>query len=932
MTNSRYNQRNSMLVVIAGGPVIPAALASPHHWSLAPRGRALRSDFFDLSRIRCLGSYTDQIGRLWEQVLILPLARVLSFVALTATPAGAASIYYLSPQGSDTSDGRSPATAWQTIGKINATRFGPGDSLLIDSSHGAFSGCLQFTSANVTSTDGNPFVVGAYGGGSWVLNSNCGSDGNASAAVTINGVSGIIVQDGVLSGNGSRTLYGVWIMNTFQSGPADSITIQRMDISDFNTSLTTNSSSEIFITGYPGNGLTDVKIIENNLHGSATSSLDDNGITGYGNGLNITAIYSRNRIYNIGGMTGRAAGTTGNGIWCNGTSSCEVAHNYIHDIGANVNQCGGPVGIGTYTADNSYIHGNEVHHVHATGWNSVTCDFAALDADGKSTNGIWERNYTHHNDGPAFVFGGSPPASPWGPNQFRLNISEEDNLQNTDGGGIWSLSGTSGGYAYNNTAYRSLNPNGSISFCVFLGYSGTYGASLFANNTCTNKVIVAGYSGAVSYANSYNQSSPAIINNNYFVAGTPVFFWLGKKYMSLIAFQAATGKDARSTTVDPVLLAPGDGGDCGGILDGICPRAYELGTGSPMVGDGAGLAQFGIPLPLTGYYGTAFENIRGYNVGADSGIMASCAPGNNRFRAQACSTLNTAHDFNGDGRSDILWRDTVGDVAVWLMNGVSVLSSGEIDGVSLNWSLAGQRDFNDDGKADLLWRDAAGDTSIWFMNGTRATSSASIGNVPTNRSVVGVADFNGDGIGDLLWRDNVGDLAVWLMSSATVTSSAALGNVPTTWTVVGTGDFDGDGVADILWQDNLGDTAIWFMNGTTVASSAGIGSIPNWSVVGTGDFNGDGKSDIVWRDIVGNTSIWLMNGAAVSSVGGLGNVPTTWSIVQTGDYNGDRMSDLLWRDNLGNTAMWFMNGTNVASSAGVGNIPTNWTVQMTNAE
>jgi hypothetical protein len=254
MTNSRYNQRNSMLVVIAGGPVIPAALASPHHWSLAPRGRALRSDFFDLSRIRCLGSYTDQIGRLWEQVLILPLARVLSFVALTATPAGAGSVYYLSPQGSDTSDGRSPATAWQTIGKINATRFGPGDSLLIDSSHGAFSGCLQFTSANVTSTDGNPFVVGAYGGGSWVLNSNCGSDGNASAAVTINGVSGIIVQDGVLSGNGSRTLYGVWIMNTFQSGPADSITIQRMDISDFNTSLTTNSSSEILSLAIPATG------------------------------------------------------------------------------------------------------------------------------------------------------------------------------------------------------------------------------------------------------------------------------------------------------------------------------------------------------------------------------------------------------------------------------------------------------------------------------------------------------------------------------------------------------------------------------------------------------------------------------------------------------------------------------------------------------
>jgi hypothetical protein len=291
------------------------------------------------------------------------------------------------------------------------------------------------------------------------------------------------------------------------------------------------------------------------------------------------------------------------------------------------------------------------------------------------------------------------------------------------------------------------------------------------------------------------------------------------------------------------------------------------------------------------------------------------------------------HDFNLSCLSDIVWRDGSGNIAVWLMNGATVLSSGGVGGVSGTWSIVGQRDFNGDGKADLLWRDSSGNTSIWFMNGAAVASSLSVGNVPTNWSVVGVADFNGDGMGDLLWRDTSGDIAVWLMSGATVSSSTALGNVPTTWTVVGTGDFNGDGMADILWRDNLGNTAIWFMNGTLVASTAGVGNIPtNWSVVGTGDFNGDGKSDIVWSDTVGDTSIWLMNGAGVLSAGALGNVGTTWSIVQTGDYNGDRMSDLLWRDNLGNTSMWFMNGTTIASTRAVGNIPTNWTVQSVNAE
>jgi len=38
-------------------------------------------------------------------------------------------------------------------------------------------------------------------------------------------------------------------------------------------------------------------------------------------------------------------------------------------------------------------------------------------------------------------------------------------------------------------------------------------------------------------------------------------------------------------------------------------------------------------------------------------------------------------DFNADGKSDLLWRDTnTGTVAVWLLNGLSVLQSGSLGG------------------------------------------------------------------------------------------------------------------------------------------------------------------------------------------------------------------------------------------------------------
>ena len=299
----------------------------------------------------------------------------------------------------------------------------------------------------------------------------------------------------------------------------------------------------------------------------------------------------------------------------------------------------------------------------------------------------------------------------------------------------------------------------------------------------------------------------------------------------------------------------------------------------------------------------------------------------------AASRLADTHDLNGDGFSDIVWRDGSGNIVVWLMSGAQAELQGLAGTVPSTWSVVGQGDFNGDGSDDLLWRDTSGNTAIWFMIGTQVFSTAIVGNIAAAWSVVGVADFNGDGKGDLLWRDGSGNTAVWLMNGASVLSVGSLGNIPTTWSVAGTGDFNGDRKADILWRDTGGNASIWFMNGTTVASTAGVGNSPdNWSVVGTGDFNGDGNADIVWRDSVGDTAIWLMNGAAVSSAGGLGNIPITWSIVQTGDYNGDGTSDLLWRDNLGDTAIWFMNGTTVASTGAVGNIPPNWTVQSVNAE
>jgi len=291
------------------------------------------------------------------------------------------------------------------------------------------------------------------------------------------------------------------------------------------------------------------------------------------------------------------------------------------------------------------------------------------------------------------------------------------------------------------------------------------------------------------------------------------------------------------------------------------------------------------------------------------------------------------HDFNGDGKSDILWRDNNGNAAVWLMNGQQGVQSAAVIGAKPpTWSIVGQRDFNGDGKYDLLWRDPNGNVVISFMNGTQVASEATVANIPITWSVVGTGNFAGIGQGGILWRDTAGNTAIWLMNGAEVASGGSLGNPSLTFSVVGTGDFNGDGMTDILWRDTAGNVAIWFMNGAQVLSSAVVGAMsPAVLVAGTGDFDGDGRCDIVWRDASGNTFIWFMNGAQVTLSAVVGTVPDPWSVAQVGDYNGDGLADLLWRDTSGDIAIWLMQGALVVSTLSLGILPTTWMIQSVNA-
>jgi serralysin len=92
-----------------------------------------------------------------------------------------------------------------------------------------------------------------------------------------------------------------------------------------------------------------------------------------------------------------------------------------------------------------------------------------------------------------------------------------------------------------------------------------------------------------------------------------------------------------------------------------------------------------------------------------------------------------AGDFNGDGKSDILWQNDSGQAAIWLMNGTTVTQTSWIGpNPGPTWHVEAARDFNGDGNSDVLWRNDSGQASAWLMSGTTLTQASWIGPNPGN--------------------------------------------------------------------------------------------------------------------------------------------------------------------------------------------------------
>src|SRR5437879_3171852 len=101
------------------------------------------------------------LGDNWDMPRRLCLLTAVA-LAFAAPSCARAATYYVSPSGSDSAAGTSPAGAWQTVGRVDNVPLGPGDTVL-------FEGGATFADTDLeprgSGASGAPVTFSSYGSG-----------------------------------------------------------------------------------------------------------------------------------------------------------------------------------------------------------------------------------------------------------------------------------------------------------------------------------------------------------------------------------------------------------------------------------------------------------------------------------------------------------------------------------------------------------------------------------------------------------------------------------------------------------------------------------------------------------------------------------------------------------------------------------------------
>ena len=527
--------------------------------------------------------------------------------------------YYISNAGNDAAPGTSPAHAWRTTARVNATQLQPGDRVLLAGGQ-SFEGGLEAHTAG-TGAGAQPIIFRSYGVGRAIIQSgdSFGFYAHNTAGIELRQLA--FVGSGRLSNTNSGIIFYL-----------DSANTQLYHLRFDSLAISGYHKDGLSIGSWNGlSGYTDVRITNCQVH--------DNGVAG----ISSYAFYPSSAFahhdwyvanctaYNNSGRTDILNTHTGNGIMLSGIDGALIEKcTAYHNGWMNANPAGGPVGIWGYCCNNLVIQHCESHH----NMSGTTKDGGGFDIDGGCTNSIMQYNYSHDNQGAGFLlcqFEGAPAMYNL---TVRYNISEND-ARNFDHGAveIWSA-GSSGGIVnadiYNNTVYLGKPASGSASRAVFIASAGVQGITLRNNIIQTDPglaaLTVVSATGVRLEGNCYWTPSAAILLD-----------WAGTPYHDLATWRTATGQEMRSADAqptglcaDPLLPAVSATNGAGTTAGGNTPAGYIPGPSSVLVGAGLNLAtEFGIDPGRQDFFGnpTPSRSTKG-NIGAAEtrAVLATVAP------------------------------------------------------------------------------------------------------------------------------------------------------------------------------------------------------------------------------------------------------------------------------------------------------------------
>lgn len=307
--------------------------------------------------------------------------------------------YYLSANGDDRNPG-SREQPWRSIEKVNAMRFGPGDSLLFHAGD-TFAGNLVLDQRSHTSSH-RPIMISSYGPSRATIAAGGGT------AILVKNLGGIVIRDLVVLGSGASWNQGsgIDIRNDGAVSPRlEFVRVESVEASGFRwagiyvggPTGPSVSSGHVAQSGFRNVQITNCAAHHNLYYGIHVGGPFDMHASTYSNeGVTV----SNSVAYSNTGDPLYTKNHSGSGILVENTDDGTIERCVAYENGGNNgSHTGGPVGIWAHNANRIVIQSSTSYRNRTKG----LADGGGFDFDGGVSNSTMQYNLSFDNDGPGYL-------------------------------------------------------------------------------------------------------------------------------------------------------------------------------------------------------------------------------------------------------------------------------------------------------------------------------------------------------------------------------------------------------------------------------------------------------------------------------------------------------------------------------------------------